>query len=154
MKPLPKEQLPGCGYGAYVFVLLVIFAGGVTGLTLSTWVLWQSGAQLSPMNMSYGGLVDPRVLAPMRVHGLLGETEIPDVFHAERIDGSVACAIAGGELRRLGPDGEKERLAIAEIREVEATDTEVRAVGPQGSVTCYFNPGEGADRLARMLQSS
>jgi hypothetical protein len=145
--------MPGCGMGLYVMVLVVIFAGGVTGMSLSMWVLWQSGANLSPMNLSYGGVVDPRILAPMRVAGLLGEDEIPDAFHAERIDGSVACAISSGELRRLGADGETERLPVAALTSITREENEVTAVGPTGRIQCFFNPGEGADRFERMLAS-
>lgn len=149
----PELKNRGCGLVAYASILGMIFIAGITGMSLSFWVLYESGARLSPMNLSYGGVVDAHVLAPMRVAGMLGQEEIPDAFHAERLDGSVACAVSRGALLRLGADGEKEQILLQDIQRVEATETEVKASGAAGSLTCYFNRGEGADRLARMLQA-
>ena len=149
----PELKNRGCGVLAYAGILGLIFTAGMTGMSLSMWVLYESGAKLSPMNLSYGGVVDAHILAPMRVAGLIGQEEIPDAFHAERLDGSVACAISRGALLRLGPDGEKEQVLLQDIQRVDATETDVKASGATGSVTCYFNAGEGADRLARMLQA-
>lgn len=151
--PLPSERLPGCGFGAYALVLGLIFSAGVCGLGVSSYVIWESGAAASPLNLMYGGSAEPLLLAPMRVAGLLGETEIPDAFHAERIDGSAGCAVAHGALLRLDAEGEKTELPLAELTKVDYTETEVTATGPKGTITCYFNAGEGADRLGRMLQA-
>lgn len=149
-KRVPAAQVPGCGLAAFAMLLLTIFAIGVTGVTIATYSVFHSGHQLSPMKLSYGGMVDSRMLQPMRDAGLLGPEELPDAYHAENVDGSSACAISRGRLVRVGPQDE---LPIAEIREVRGDASRVEAVGDGRSVVCTFREDEGGDRFARMLEN-
>ena len=89
------QQSPGCGMAAFSLLLFGMFLVGITGITLSmSSILWSS-RQLTPERLSYGGVVDSRVLKPMRDAGALGEDEIPDAYHAEDTSGKSACAISG-----------------------------------------------------------
>ena len=144
-----RKELPGCGLAAFAFVLLGIFLAGVAGIVFSTHSMLTSGVELSPSQLSYGGEVDARLLAPMRQAGLLGPTEIPDAFHPENADGSRACALSGGKVLRL--DGTTtQSMPIASITSVEGSDTEVVIHG-ETTIVCPFEPGQGAEQLRRML---
>lgn len=144
-------KVPGCGLAAFSMLLLVMFLIGLTGVSIAYYSLFTSGRQLSPTKLSYGGVVDTTMLAPMRAAGLIGPEELPDAFHAEFIDGSRACAISSGKVLRLD-GGVGQTLALADVREVKGDAYAVEAVGPTGSLTCYFGEGEGGDRFKRMLE--
>lgn len=146
---VPPEG-PGCGMAAFAMLLFVMFLMGLSGVSIAYYSLLSSGRQLSPMKLSYGGVVDSRLLAPMRAAGLIGKDELPDAWHPENIDGSVACAVSAGNLIRLDPPHNRV-LPLADIREVKGDDFRVEAVGPEGSVVCTFGADEGGDRFRRML---
>ncbi len=145
------ERLPGCGLAAYVLLLLTIGSAGVIGLSISWYSLVAGGQQLSPLRSSYGGVVDPAVLRPLRDAGLIGGTEIPDVFHAERFDGEAACAIAGQRLVRLSGEHGPQTLPLAEITDVSGSEATVTAVGAGVTITCPFAAGEGGGSFKAML---
>lgn len=147
---VPPEKVPGCGLAAFAMLLLVQFTIGVIGVSIATYGVFTSGEALSPMRLSYGGMVDVRMLRPLRAAGLLGPDELPDAYHAENVDGSSACAISQGRLIRVGPNDE---MPVAEIREVRGDALRVEAVGEGRSVVCTFGEDEGGDRFARMLEN-
>lgn len=147
----PSERLPGCGLAAYVGLLLTIGSAGVIGLSFSWYSVVAGGDQLSPTRSSYGGVVDPAVLRPLRESGLLGETEIPDVFHAERLDGAAACAIVGDRLVRISAEHGAQQLRFDEILELTGSEAEVVATGTTATIACVFGPGEGGGSFKAML---
>ncbi len=155
-EPLPRlaanATLPGCGLAAYAFLLLGFFAMGITGLVMWTWTVVDASSGASPNRLVYGGSVSPYQLEPMRQAGLLGAEELPDVFHAETLNGSTSCAISRGVLLRLGPEGAV-RLPLDQIAGVDGNELEVRVTGTTGqpNITCVFASGEGGDRLLRIL---
>lgn len=148
----PSERLPGCGLAAYVGILLTIGSAGVIGLSFSWYSVVAGGDELSPTRTSYGGVVDPAVLAPLRAAGLLGQTEIPDVFHAERLDGEAACAIVGDRLMRVSAEHGAQQLKFSEITELSGSEAEVIAVGTTTTIACLFGPGEGGGSFKVMLE--
>ncbi len=148
----PHQQLPGCGLAAYVGLLLLIASAGMIMMSVSWYSIVAGGSALSPLRTSYGGVVDPRVLAPMREAGLLGKDELPDAFHAEAYDGSSACAISQEVLLRLSDEG-AQRLPLAELEGVSGNDSEVVAVGAGVTIRCPFRPGEGAGSFKVMIAS-
>lgn len=147
----PPQRLPGCGLAAYVCLLLLIGSAGVIGLSISWYSLVAGGQELSPLRSSYGGVVDPAVLAPLRAAGLIAPGEVPDVFHAERFDGEAACAISGKQLVRLSAEHGPQTLPLAEITEVSGTEATVTAVGARLTITCPFGSGEGGGSFKAML---
>lgn len=147
-----RQNMLGCGLAAYAFVLLGIFAAGVAGLSIATYTLFSAGEAASPMNLSYGGLTSPVFLEPLEAAGLLPAGAAPDAYHAEALDGSVACALYAGELLRLSPEGAF-RMPLSTVSVVEEVPEGVRVVGER-EVLCRFNAGEGADRFARMLRAA
>ena len=106
-----------------------------------------------PQKLSYGGVVDARMLSAMRETGAIGENEIPDAFHAENLLGTSACAISGGELIRV-EGGKAQVMPLTAITSVEGTDSVVTARSDTSdvSILCRFGPDEGADRFQRMLE--
>ena len=142
-------NIPGCGLAAFALLLLCIMAIGLTGVGVLTYSVFTGGEALSPTKFSYGGLVDPSILRPMRDAGLIGPTELPDAFHSENSDGTSACAISSGRLVRVGPDAQ---MPLSSIRAIEGTDNEVIAVGDT-RITCWFGDDEGGDRFRRMLET-
>ncbi len=147
----PSERLPGCGLAAYVAILLTIGSLGAFGLAFSWYSVVAGSDQLSPTRSSYGGVVDPAVLRPLRTAGLLGPTEIPDVFHAERLDGEAACAIIGDRLVRLSAEHGAQELRFTEITELSGSESEVVAKGATLTIACVFGPGEGGGSFKAML---
>lgn len=145
-----RQGMFGCGLAAYTLVLFGMFVAGVIGLSVASYSLIAAGEKASPLELSYGGLTNAYYLDALRRAGLLGPEEFPDVYHAEAVDGSVACAARGGELLRLGPEGAF-RMPLAGAT-VEAVEDGVWIRGER-EVLCRFGPGEGADRFARMLQA-
>ncbi|MFZ5477737.1 MAG: hypothetical protein ACOZNI_13260 [Myxococcota bacterium] len=145
------EGLPGCGLAAFAGLLLVIFTIGVIGVSVSTYSVFTAGEQLSPQLLSYGGVVDPSLLGPMRDAGLLGKDEIPDAFHAETLDGTSACALSAGKLLRL-EEGVGSTLSLDTVTDVREEADGVVVVGAS-TVRCAFRPDEGAERFARMIRS-
>jgi len=145
----PYFILPGCGLAAYVVVLFAFFVIGVTGLGLWTLTIFsaQDGARVD--NLTYGGHVPSAVVIPMFTAGLLKPNEIPDLFHVETADGSVACAVVSGDIVRIS-DSEKIRFPLKEIREVQGDEEHIIVVGPQ-TFACEFAPGTGGDRFRRIL---
>jgi hypothetical protein len=148
-EPIPYERLPGCGFGVYVLVLAVLCVAGIAGMFFSLWVLHVGGAELAPNRVSYGGVVDPANLQPMREAGLLAADEIPDIFHAEAMGGTPACAVSNGKLLRVD-GGQGSMLPLSALGAVTASEHSFTAAGPP-AITCTFLPGEGGDRFARML---
>ncbi len=148
----PRERLPGCGLAAYVTVLGLIFSVGVVGVVVSWGSLFAGSSATAPTRLSYGGVVDPAVLRPMRDAGLVAEGEVPDAFHAEVLTGHYACAISGGEVLRLSQDG-GQSISLAEIESVTTDGRDVVVVGPGDTIRCPFGEGEGGDSFARMLQA-
>lgn len=148
----PHQQLPGCGLAAYAGLLMLIASAGAVMMGFSYYSLIASGNDLSPMRTAYGGLVDARVLQPMRDAGLLGPEELPDAFHAEAYDGSAACAISQDVLLRLSDQG-AQRLPLAELEGATGDETEVIAVGAGVTIRCAFRPGEGAGSFKVMVES-
>lgn len=149
---LHRQNMLGCGMAAYSFVLLGIFAVGVVGLSLATYTIFFAGEAASPMNLSYGGLTSPVFLEPLEAAGLITAGEAPDAYHAEALDGSVACALHEGDLLRLSAEGAF-RMPLATVTAVDEVPEGVRVVGER-EVLCRFNAGEGADRFARMLRAA
>lgn len=148
-EPIPYERMPGCGFGVYVLVLAVLCVAGIAGMFFSLWVLHAGGAELAPNRVSYGGVVDPAILRPMREAGVLAADEIPDIFHAEGLGGTPACAVSGGKLLRV-EGGRGTSLSLHALGAITATEHSFTATGPP-AITCTFLPGEGGDRFARML---
>lgn len=144
------SQAPGCGLAGFSMLLLGLFCIGITGVTVATYSVFVGANALSPTRLSYGGVVDPSMLEPMRAAGLLGETELPDAFHSENVDGTSACAISHGTLLRVGPT---DQMPLAEIRSVGGDALRVEAVGDGKTIVCTFGEGDGGDRFARMLES-
>lgn len=144
--------MPGCGIGAYVVLLLAIATAGAIGMSISYYSLVAGGQALSPQRTSYGGLVDPGVLAPLRESGLITASEVPDAFHAEQADGSEACAIVGDRLVRLSYGEGNQSLKLADIEELTGTATKVVIRGPSFTITCPFGPDEGAESFRAMLE--
>lgn len=149
----PHQTLPGCGLAAYAGLLMLIASVGAVMMVFSYYSLLSSGSALSPMRTSYGGVVDPRVLQPMRDAGLIGPTELPDAFHAESYDGDEACAISKDVLLRLSDADGAQRLPLRELEAVSGSDTEVIAVGAGVTIRCQFRPGEGAGSFKVMVGS-
>lgn len=150
------RQLPGCGLAAFAMLLICIFTVGISGVLFSTYSILQSGNELTPRNLSYGGVVDPVMLVPLRDAGLIGPDEIPDAFHAENVPGTEACAISDGKVMRIGAAG-AQSMPIASISSVTGSDTEVVIHGDASSggpsLVCHFGPDEGGDRFRRMLEN-
>ncbi len=143
----------GCGLLAAVLVMgavACVFLAGIAGLTSIHLTLFQGGEALTPTKLAYGGLVDARVLAPMRAAGLLRHDEVPDVFHAERADGTAACAISQSRVLRLDGDG-AQVLVSADITRLNQRPDGVELSDGTTTFTCRFGEGEGGDRFARML---
>lgn len=151
MSEAESSQLPGCGLAGFVLILFGIFVVGMSGVIFSTCNVLRSGDALSPRRLTYGGVVDPVMLAPLREAGLIGRDEVPDAFHAENEDGTEACAVSGGEVMHLGPDGGKE-MPISSITSVTGSDTEVVIHGDT-TIVCRFGPDEGGGRFRRMLEN-
>ncbi len=151
MADVEPRQIPGCGLAAFVGVLFMIFAIGVSGVVFSTCSILRSGEALSPRRLSYGGMVDPGMLSPLREAGLIGPDEVPDAYHAENDAGTAACAISGGEVMHLGPEGAVE-MPISSITAVTGSDTEVVIQGDT-SIVCHFGADEGGARFRRMLEN-
>ncbi len=149
----PQNVLPGCGLAAYVVLLLTIASAGAIGVAISSYSLVAGGSALSPMRTSYGGVVDSRVLQPMREAGLLLIDEIPDAFHAESYDGSAACAISGDKLLRLSSDAGAQSVLLLDLVRVEGGETEVVAETATVTIRCPFRTGEGAGSFKAMLKS-
>jgi hypothetical protein len=148
----PQERLPGCGLAAYAGILLFIGGAGAVGLTFSWYTLVTGSEALAPTRLSYGGVVDPAVLAPMRAAGLLGADEVADAFHAELPDGSSACAIVNGKVVRLSAEG-KQSVDLAGKPTIGGSGAAVSIAGAEGTVVCPFREGEGGEAFLRMLQS-
>jgi hypothetical protein len=144
-------QIPGCGLAAFAFLLFGIFLIGITGVAVSTYSIFTAGEALSPQLLSYGGLVDPSMLAPMRDAGILGPAELPDAYHAEDATGRNACALSQGKLLRI-EGGVGTTMSLDTIADVREEDGAVVVVGEK-TVRCPFGEGEGGDRFARMLRS-
>lgn len=146
------KQLPGCGLAAFALLLFTIFSIGVTGISVSTYSILTAGEHLTPQRLSYGGVVDRRMLEPMREAGLLGPDELPDVYHAENATGSEACAVSTGRLLRIDAEG-GHQVPLASITSVGGTDLEVVIHATDTSLVCHFGEGEGGDRFRRMLEN-
>ena len=147
----PQNTLPGCGLAAYAGLILLIAAAGAVGMTISWYSLVAGSQELSPLRTSYGGVVDPAVLGPLRAAGLLATDELPDAFHAERADGGAACAISGPHLVRLSAAG-AQSVDLVAITSVEGTESSVTVVSPSTTIVCEFGPGEGAGSFKAMLE--
>jgi hypothetical protein len=152
MSAVDPQRVPGCGLAAFVVLLFCLFSVGMTGILVSTYNMFSSGIELSPQKVSYGGVVDPAVLRPMRDAGLLAEGEVPDIFHAESVMGASACAVSQGKLLRLSEHG-PQSIPLAEITQVEGDETRVTVTSATDNITCLFAPGEGGDRFKRMLEN-
>ncbi len=150
MATLLPETAPGCGLAGFAMLLLGLFSIGVTGVSVSTCSILSAGAQLTPERLSYGGVVDARMLEPLREVGALGPTEIPDAYHAENVAGTEACAITETRILRIGDDG-VQQMPLASITAVSGTEAEVVITG-ETTFSCYFGEGEGGDRFLRMLE--
>lgn len=152
MSAVDPGRLPGCGIAAFVGLLFLIFSLGITGIVFSWYSMLTSGGELAPQKVSYGGVIDARMLKPMRQAGLLGPDEIPDVFHAENAGGTEACAVSSGKILRLDAEDGPQSMPVASITTVTGTETEVVITG-ETTITCPFRPGEGAERFKRMLEN-
>jgi hypothetical protein len=148
---LPQDRLPGLGLAAYVGLLAMICLAGMIGLTVSTWSLVVGSQHLSPQRVSYGGVVDPAMLAPLREAGLIGPKELPDAFHAETVTGSEACAISGDRVVRLSDAEGAQTLLLADISEVSGGDSGVVIRSATATISCVFRPGEGGGSFRAML---
>ena len=146
------RKLPGCGLAAYVLLILSIAGVGAVGMTVSWYSLVAGSQQLSPLRTSYGGVVDPAVLAPLRTAKLLGESEIPDAYHAEAPDGSAACALVGTRVVRLSAESGAQTIQYADITGLEGTEATVTITASTGTIVCPFNEGEGASSFKAMLE--
>ncbi|MES2642592.1 MAG: hypothetical protein V4850_24120 [Myxococcota bacterium] len=150
------RQLPGCGLAVFAMLLVCIFTVGITGVLFSTFSILQSGNELTPRRLSYGGVVDPVMLVPLQEAGLIAVGEIPDAYHAENVPGTEACAISGGKVMRIGVDGKKV-MPLASITSVTGSDAEVVIHGAEvsgdTSLVCHFGPDEGGERFKRMLEN-
>lgn len=151
MSSHPRERLPGCGLAAYVALLFFIGSAGAVGVVLSWGTLITGSEALAPTRLSYGGVIDPAVLRPMRNAKLVAENEVPDAFHAETPDGAAACAISGGQVHRLSPDG-AQSIPLVAVQSVGMVGENVKIVGPDEQITCIFREGEGGDSFLRMLE--
>lgn len=143
-------HLPGCGMAAFVGLLAAYFCFGFTTHSVSVYSVLQGAKALSARNLTYGGNVDPRTLAPLRDAGAVGQDQVPDAYHAENDDGTRACAIVGRAIVRL-EDGVVQRIALESVTGVEHTPESVVVRSATTSLTCWFAAGEGAERLARMV---
>lgn len=155
MADAPPKSYPGCALIGLPALLapLVLFLVGLTGVSLSTLSLFSAGEQLTPQRLSYGGVVDSRMLQPMRDAGAIGAEEIPDAYHSENVIGTAACAISTGRVIRL-EGGVFKAIPLTEISKVEGTETSVTIQSDTSNVSlvCPFGVDEGADRFLRMLQ--
>ena len=146
--------MPGLGFAFYVLLLLGIFVAGVTGIAVATSSVFWAGDGANPYVLTYGGNVEPVLLAPMRGAGLFGPDEVPDAFHAEDLSGATACALRGDQFLRLGPEGASS-FPLASLTRVEAVPEGVHVVGDgvggSADILCRFATGEGGDRFLRML---
>jgi hypothetical protein len=149
-EPSPRD-LPGLGLAAYVGLLGVICAAGVIGVSVAWYSVIAGGQSLSPTRVSYGGVVDPVMLRPLRTAGLLGPTEIPDAYHAEDSNGEAACALAGRRVVRLSAEAGAQSLAFDDIIEVTGGDGGVTIRGPAVTLSCRFSHGEGGASFRAML---
>lgn len=153
MSAVEPGRLPGCGMAAWVMLLGVFFLIGLTGVLVSTYSLFTAGTQLSPMRLSHGGVIDARMLKPMRAAGLLGPEEIPDAYHAENLAGTAACAISEGRLLRLSEESGPQVVRLTTITDVTGDETQVTVRSGDATITCPFNPGEGAESFKSMLEN-
>jgi hypothetical protein len=147
----PDRQLPGCGLAGFAMLLVAIFTVGISGVFFSTYSILTSGNELTPRNLSYGGVVDAAMLKPLRDAGLIDEGEVPEAYHAETVDGSAACAVSGGEVMRLGGEGTAS-MPLSSITSVDGTDEAVVVHG-ETTFTCTFGKDEGGARFRRMLEN-
>lgn len=144
-------MLPGLGLAAYVALLALICVVGVVGVSISWYSLVVGGQSLSPNRVSYGGLVDPAMLRPLRAAGLLGTEEMPDAFHAENASGTAACAIVGDKVVRLSPASGAQTILLGDIEHVSGGDGGVTVRSPTTTITCAFEAGEGGGSFKAML---
>ena len=144
--------LPGLGLAAYVVLLALICVVGVTGLSVSWYSLVVGGQSLAPNRVSYGGVVDPAMLRPLREAELLGPTELPDAFHAENALGTEACAIVGERVVRLSVADGAQMVAFADIVEVAGGGDGVRVRSASTTLNCAFRAGEGGGSFRKMLE--
>ncbi|MBM4392152.1 MAG: hypothetical protein FJ090_13605 [Deltaproteobacteria bacterium] len=149
--PHPRDRIPGCGLAAYVVLLFFIGSAGAVGVVLSWGTLITGSEALAPTRLSYGGVIDPAVLHPMRNAKLIAENEVPDAFHAETPDGAAACAISSGKVLRLSSSG-AQSIALGDVQSVGMVGENVRIAGSASEITCVFREGEGGDSFLRMLE--
>ncbi len=132
-------------------MLFFIGSAGAVGVVLSWGTLITGSEALAPTRLSYGGVIDPAVLRPMRNAKLIAENEVPDAFHAETPDGAAACAISSGKVLRLSPGG-AQAIPLDAVQSVGMVEQNVRIVGATDEITCIFREGEGGDSFLRMLE--
>jgi hypothetical protein len=154
-----RIDMPGCGLGAYVALLAVICALGMSGLAISSYSLLKySQAPASPLVP--GSQVPVNRLAPLRKAGVLGLTDVPPAWHDESPsrNGTVVCALMPEDLVRL--EGETltriryEDLATVTLDGKESTGGAVVAKAEDGrEIRCTFGVEEGVTRFDRQLRA-
>ena len=155
--PHPSDGVPGCGFLAYSFVLLLFFGLGIAGMATSSMALFQASTQTGPSPLLPGSQVAVYRLQPFRDVGLLAVTEVPGAFHDEtmRGDGTTACAMTDTAVIRV-EDGQGSKMLYTDIGAL-AVHTSPRDIAVEltsrsdVSLTCHFRPEEGSDRFARMV---
>ncbi len=148
----PQRQLPGLGLAAYVVILGIICTSGLVGLSVAWYSLFVGGQGLSPLRVSYGGLVDPSMLTSLREAGLLGPSELPDAFHAEDGISGDACAIAGKRVLRISREAGAQTILFEDIVELTGGDLGVTVRSPTTTIACAFRTGEGGGSFRAMLE--
>jgi len=162
------RTMPGCGLAVYAGVLLAIMTMGITAMVLSGLTIVSSSNAARPTRLMYGGDVEPYLMNGLRIVGLLKKGQVPDAFHAEDWTGMAVCALTSTAVLRLGPEGAYTvPLTAATATEVAGgvqiegpwtpTPTGIDGRPQSGAptvITCGFEPNDGGDRFAGMINGA
>lgn len=163
---IPKvanEEPEGClasvqrlGLAAYVLLILGIAASAAL-CAIGTMHAIVANA-LDPHELVGGVSVEPWRTEEMRRRELLGDDELPDLYHDHSSlgDGSSGCMVLAGELVRWELWQVDGRVPIEGARVMVEGDSSAPTVTVtlgEDSVSCPFDEDEGGDRFERMLSA-
>jgi hypothetical protein len=149
------SRLSQMGLAAYTLLLLTI-----AGVGLICAVFSLQGAislAVAPHAVASGFTVDTWRLTELRREGILGEAEVPDLYHdhTRMGDGSAGCMVVEGQVVRWDVWLETGRVPVAGATvdsTGEPSSPTVRIRSGSLSVECPFEEDEGGERFETMLQ--